>query len=168
MELNDLEFLLEAVKASPDNLPLRKLLASALLKNRRFAEAEVEYKEALRMAPQDLGLQMGLATAFLEQEKHGMASVIMEDILALDMPPPQAWIIQARILLAMGNARDAQEAYDNAITLDPNLADAYLNSEISQKLDTEPEASKVRLGGFGETEEEDRIIEFERPKVSFN
>jgi len=87
MELNDLEFLLEAVKASPDNLPLRKLLASALLKNRRFAEAEVEYKEALRMAPQDLGLQMGLATAFLEQEKHGMASVIMEDILALDMPP---------------------------------------------------------------------------------
>ncbi len=48
------------------------------------------------------------------------------------------------------------------------MADAYLNSEISQKLDTEPEASKVRLGGFGETEEEDRIIEFERPKVSFN
>ncbi len=102
MELNDLDFLLEAVKASPDNLPLRKLLASALLKNRRFEEAEVEYKEALRMAPQDLNLQMGLATAFLEQGKTAMATVIMEDILSHDMPPPQAWIIQARLLLAAG------------------------------------------------------------------
>ncbi len=168
MELNDLDFLLEAVKASPDNLPLRKLLASALLKNRRFEEAEVEYKAALRMAAEDLNLQMGLATAFLEQGKTAMAMVIMEDILSHDMPPPQAWIIQARLLLTAGQAQQAQEAYDNAITLDPNLADAYLNNEISQKLDQSPEPSKVRLGGFGEEEEEERILEFERPKVSFN
>lgn len=168
MDLNDLDFLGEAVKASPDNLPLRKLLASALLKHRRFEEAEVEYKAALRMAPEDLILQMGLATAFLEQKKHALALVIMEDILALDMPPPAAWIIQARLLLAAGQAQEAQEAYDNAITLDPNLADAYLNNEISQKLDNNPEPTKVRLGGFGEEEEQERILEFERPKVSFN
>lgn len=168
MDLNDLDFLGEAVKASPDNLPLRKLLASALLKHRRFEEAEVEYKAALRMAPEDLILQMGLATAFLEQKKHALALVIMEDILAMDMPPPAAWIIQARLLLAAGQAQEAQEAYDNAITLDPNLADAYLNNEISQKLDSNPEPTKVRLGGFGEEEDEERIIEFERPKVSFN
>lgn len=168
MELNDLDFLLEAVKASPDNLPLRKLLASALLKHRRFEEAEVEYKAALRMAPEDLGLLMGLATAFLEQGKHTLALVIMDDILALDMPPPAAWIIQARLLLAAGQAEEAQEAYDNAITLDPNLADAYLNNEITQQLDKTPEPTKVRLGGGAEEEEEERIIEFERPKVSFN
>lgn len=168
MELNDLDFLLEAVKASPDNLPLRKLLASALLKNRRFEEAEVEYKAALRMAPEDLTLQMGLATTFLEQGKTAMAMVIMEDILSHDTPPAQAWIIQARLLLTAGQAQQAQEAYDNAITLDPNLADAYLNNEISQKLDQSAEPSKVRLGGFGEEEEEERILEFERPKVSFN
>lgn len=168
MELNDLDFLLEAVKASPDNLPLRKLLASALLKHRRFEEAEVEYKAALRMAPEDLSLQMGLATAFLEQGKHTLALVIMDDILALDTPPPAAWIIQARLLLAAGQAEEAQEAYENAITLDPNLADAYLNNEITQQLDKTPEPTKVRLGGGAEEEEEERIIEFERPKVSFN
>ena len=110
MELNDLDFLLEAVKASPDNLPLRKLLASALLKHRRFEEAEVEYKAALRMAPEDLGLQMGLAAAFLEQGKHALALVIMDDILALDMPPPAAWIIQARLLLAAGQAEEPAAA----------------------------------------------------------
>src|SRR5262249_39615287 len=41
----------EALKLSPDNLPLRQHLAETLLGLARFAEAEHEYRQALALAP---------------------------------------------------------------------------------------------------------------------
>ena len=66
MELQDLQHLRDAIKASPDNIPLRKLYGSALLKNNRFEEAEIEFKDALKLAPSDTGLKLGLAEAFFK------------------------------------------------------------------------------------------------------
>ncbi|MEZ4931587.1 MAG: tetratricopeptide repeat protein [Saprospiraceae bacterium] len=43
----ELQQLREAVQTSPSNIPLRKLYANALMKNERYEEAEVEFKEAL-------------------------------------------------------------------------------------------------------------------------
>ena len=41
----------EALKLSPDNLPLRQHLAEILMGLARFAEAEQEYRQALTLAP---------------------------------------------------------------------------------------------------------------------
>ncbi|UOQ76069.1 tetratricopeptide repeat protein [Hymenobacter sp. 5516J-16] len=43
--------LLEALSFSPDNLPLRKHVASLLTQAGRFAEAEELYRTGLRQAP---------------------------------------------------------------------------------------------------------------------
>ncbi len=171
MESNELNDLRAAIKASPENVPLRKLYANALLKNSRFVEAEIEYKEALRLAPNDLSLKIGLSESFYEQEKTSLGLVIMEEITEAATPPARAWLVYAKLLLQSGNALDAKDAYEKAILLNQNLKDNFLESEINleaQKEDPqEPEKIKLTAGGFEDFEDDDKSVEIERPKISF-
>lgn len=169
MELDDLQQFREAIAASPSNIPLRKMLASALMRYRRFEEAEIEYKEALRLAPNDIDLKIGLAAAFLEQQKTSLGLVIMEELCENSQPPARAWLVYARLLLAAKQSQQARDAYDNAIALDGSLRDALLESEINQRTrqNQAPEPERVRLGGPSSESEGERVIEFERPKVAF-
>ena len=93
MNFDEIQSLREAIKASPDSIPLRKLLSNALMKNERWEEAEIEIKEALRMAPNDLQIKIALAQTFYElgkisvditqknvQTENGVSQVFVEDI----------------------------------------------------------------------------------------
>lgn len=170
MESTELQQLRDAIKASPENIPLRKLYANALLKEGRAEEAEVEFKEALRLSPSDADLKTGLAAAFFENGKTSVALVLLEEITATDRPPAKAWLLYAKVLLKVGAADGAKDAYEKAVMLDPNLRDAFLESDINlksqQKTTQEPE--KIKLGAT-ETDdgEVDRVLEIERPKVTF-
>ena len=65
MNFDEIQSLREAIKASPDSIPLRKLLANALMKKERWEEAEIEIKDTLRMAPTDLQVKIALAQTCL-------------------------------------------------------------------------------------------------------
>lgn len=170
MEYNELDQLREAIGSSPENVPLRKLYANALVKNKRFEEAEVEYKEALRLAPGDIQLKVGLANAFCEQEKTSLGLVIIEEITAKGTPPATAWIVYAKLLLQSRQAADAKDAYEKAILIDPSVEDSFLESEINLESQDENsgEPEKIKLGAGLDETEENKILEVERPKVSFN
>ena len=75
----------EALVLSPDNLPLRRLLANALLERGYAAQAEAEFRKGLAQAAGDPELSLGLATAFHVQGKLGEAFVVAEE-LALGGP----------------------------------------------------------------------------------
>ena len=70
----------EAVRLSPENIPLRQHLAESLLGLGQPEEAEAEFRNALAMAPQNEALKLGLARAFLAQQKASAALVIVEDM----------------------------------------------------------------------------------------
>ena len=53
----------EAVRVSPNNIPLRQHFAETLLTQGRAPEAEKEFREALGMAPNSAALKLGLARA---------------------------------------------------------------------------------------------------------
>ena len=59
----------EALALSPDNGPLRRLLADTLLSQGRVAEAEEEYRRVLAILPDDAAVQLGLLRAFVAGEK---------------------------------------------------------------------------------------------------
>ena len=59
----------EALKHSPDNLPLRLHLAETLMGFARFEEAEKEYRLAAA-ASGDASCKLGLANAFYQQGKN--------------------------------------------------------------------------------------------------
>lgn len=167
--MDDIQQLREAVKSSPDNLPLRKILAKALMKHERYEEAEVEYKEALRLAQQDDELKIGLADAFRAQEKTGSGLVLIEELVQQATPPGRAWILYAKLLLQSQQVEEAKEAYENALAVDDNLRDAYLESEINlqMKQEREPERIKLREGGEDAEEPDGSSYDIERPKMSF-
>ena len=170
MDFDEIKNLREAIKAAPDNVPLRKILANTLMKHERWEEAEIEIKEALRLAPNDAQLKVALATAFYELGKTSVGLVLLEELTGSGTPPANAWLIYAKLLLEANDAQGAKDAYENAVMLNPKLVDAFLESEINLRVNkgTAPEPEKIKIGGPGnENEEDDSYIEIERPKISF-
>ena len=166
--MDEIQQLREALKSAPDNLPLRKLLANALMKHDRHEEAEAEYKAALRLATNDADLKIGLADAFRAQQKTGSGLVLIEELVEAPAPPAKAWLVYARLLLQSQQAAAAKEAYDNAIAINDNLRDAYLESEINMQIKDKPEPEKIKLKtGGGDAEEQDKDIDIERPATTF-
>lgn len=166
--MDEIQQLREALKSAPDNLPLRKLLGNALMKHNRYEEAEAEYKAALRLSADNTDLKVGLADAFRAQQKTGSGLVLIEELVETPTPPAKAWLVYARLLLQSQQAEAAKEAYENAVAINENLRDAYLESEINMQMKDkfEPERIKLKTGGTQE-EEQDKNIDIERPDTTF-
>src|ERR1700720_4544201 len=102
-----LQALREALRASPDNLPLRQHLADTLLGRGRAEEAEKEYREGLGLAPNSLTFKLGLARAFHQQGKHSHALVIVEDLVKKPNAPARAFVLHAKLLAGVGEVEQA-------------------------------------------------------------
>lgn len=171
MEYDETSGLRDAIKASPDNLPLRKLLVNALIRQKKYEEGELEAKDALRLFPNDTSLKLALIECFLEQDKLSMGLVIIEEITAQSTPPAEAFLLEAKLLLQSKNPQAAKDSYEKAILVNPQLKDTYLESEINLQIgqNVTPEPERIRIGGNpdGEEENSDSSIGIERPKVNF-
>lgn len=164
-----IQALREAVKQSPDNVPLRMHLADTLLDSDRPGEAEKEYRTALALAPEDLMLKIGLACAFFEQGKVSESLVIIEDILKNSKAPVRAHILHTRLLLSAGEKEEAAAAYRRALELDPSLADAKLAERLAPYLKQEAfrqddERERLPVGDLPESPD----TTLERPTIAFN
>ena len=158
----------EALKVSPDNLPLRQHLAETLLGLGRPEEAEKEYKHGLSLAPENAALKLGLANAFFQQGKNSAAIVIVEELLRKPDTPARAYLLHARLLLRAGESDRAAREYRRAIDADPAVADPFLAGELGVRADAGPSEEvdgKIRAS-TGEASEAPGV-EIERPAVSF-
>ena len=163
----------EAVRLSPENIPLRLHLADSLLKSGKAEESEQEYRKALAEAPNNERLKLGLANAFFQQGKNSQALVIVEDLIKSPSTPPRAYIMHSRLLFRAGEVERAVRQYKKAIDADPEVADEELAGRLGIEAPAEnPFASdrevvdgKVRAshepGGPG------ALTPVERPKIAF-
>ncbi|MFI7450310.1 AAA family ATPase [Nonomuraea sp. NPDC049714] len=126
-----LQPLRDAARLSPDNLPLRQLLANQLLAKGYLAEAEAEFRAALVLAPKDVSITTGLAEAFVRQSAHGAALAALEPFLVTPGYPPPMGVIAARALLAEGDLAAAAYRYHEAVSRDPSVADAALAARLA-------------------------------------
>src|SRR5688500_10205050 len=120
----------EALKDSPDNVPLRKHLAEVLLGHGRAEEAEREFRAALQRSPQDPQLKLGLARAFERQGKSGEAVVLLETITRGDDALPAARVLLARVLVRQGKVEGAVRQYKNAVRTDSSVKDEQLAATL--------------------------------------
>jgi len=113
-------------------------------------------------------LKVGLADAFRAQEKTGSGLVLIEEVTQLPKPPARAWIVYARLLLLSHQPGEAKEANENALAINENLRDTYLESEINLQMQKpqEPERIKLKAGQPSE-KEEDSSLDIERPQTTF-
>jgi SpoVK/Ycf46/Vps4 family AAA+-type ATPase len=170
MSSNDdsIDDLREAVKISPDNVPLRQHLADALFGLGRFDEAIEEYQAALALAPGRDKLKLSLATAFFQSGKYTQSLVVIEDLLKSKEPPAKAYLLHARLLLNDGNKPQAAKQYRAALDMDGSLIDPVLAERLGALAEPEVVDGRVRasLEGF-DPESTDYSDYVERSKITF-
>lgn len=158
----------DALRVSPDNVPLRQHLAEMLLRYGQAEEAEKEYRQALTRASDDASLKVGLANAFFQQGKNTQALVIIEDLLKRPNAPPQAYLLQARLMWKAGEVQRAVQAYREAINAEPALADPHLASLLGVGEEFEDaELSEGRVREPAGPESPSPTFTPERPALTF-
>ena len=82
MDDNAINNLREALRYSPDNVPLKHHLAVTLTQASRLDEAETEYTELVKMTG-DARYQTGLANVFYLNGAYSKCSVLLEYLISL-------------------------------------------------------------------------------------
>lgn len=161
-----------AIQADPANLALRRHLADLLFNEQAFEEAGEHYRRALDLAPQDAGLKLRLAEVYARLSKPDVVLVVLEDLLHTD-PPPPVLLAAARLYRDCQALDEAALVYRRALTADPSLADAELESAFpsaTPKSDGDPlppEDERVRLPLTWEEADSGPWIDVERPTITF-
>ena len=173
-----IETLREALRFSPENIPLRRHLAESLLGQGRADQAESEFREALTLAPDDSLLKLGLATSFFQQGKQSLAAVILEDMTRRPDAPARASILHARLLLQAGEVEEAVKQYRRGVAADPAVADrefadrlgirdAGADADDADTDETTDEVVEGRVRASWEDPAADLGTEVERPSLQF-
>jgi predicted Zn-dependent protease len=110
-----------ALTFAPANNGLRLVLARTLMDEKRFPEAEQEFKEIIKSSPNNLQAKGGLAKAAAEQGKHSMAFVILEEICCERATEAEFHVLFAKELLSDGQPGEAAEQYRLAIKKDHRI-----------------------------------------------
>lgn len=165
----DLEILREALRQSPDNLPLRRHLAELLVRSGRPEEAIDVFKEVLRQDPADVQARLGLARCFYRAGRFGEAMVLVETLCEEAEPPAVAEILRARLLRRDGRIEEAVAAYRRGVTIDAAVADEELADQLGVDTPVDSAESVVdgrvrHADGVGGTV----AAELERPAIDFS
>jgi transitional endoplasmic reticulum ATPase len=160
--MNDstIESLREALKHSPNNTPLRLLLADTLLGINRLEEAEVEYTQVLKYA-NDTKAKTGLAKVFFRKGNYSACNVILEEFIENGNPDVDALVLYAKGLLKENSIAKAVEIYKRVLSIDPGFFDEELDGQLRVK------------GGkpADETDEEEEMYDsrfLQKPSINFS
>lgn len=129
MDDNIIANLKEALQFSPDNFPLKIQLAEMLLKAGRLDEAEHEYKGALALNGSDKA-KTGLANVYYSKGEYSRCNVIMEELLQAGKEDFNLLLLHAKALLKEGSKREAVNAYQRALSLNPGYSDEELDGQL--------------------------------------
>jgi len=158
----------EALRHSPQNVPLRQHLADTLLSHNRGEEAEKEYRETLALAPDNLALQLGLARAFHQQGKQSHALALVESLVQNSGAPARAFLLHARLLVGVGEIEQAVRQYRRAVEIDATAADPTFAARLGiAAREEESEVVEGRVRAATDDEPASPLAEVERPKIAF-
>lgn len=132
--MNDhtIDSLREALKQSPDNTPLRLLLADTLLTLNRLGEAETEYTILIKTSD-DIKVKVGLATTFYKKGSYSACNVILEEVIEKGTQDLNTLTLYAKGLLKENSIARAIEIYKKALAIDPQYFDEELDSQLRKK-----------------------------------
>jgi transitional endoplasmic reticulum ATPase len=157
-----IENLLEALKLSPDNIPLRLTLSEALFSNKSFAEAEIEYRKVLEGQPSNLQAKNGLAKTYFELGKYSTAIVILEDLIEQKSNDVGLMVLLSKALLRNNEQSKATHYYKKVLELNPAFNDDELDGSLRQQ-NTAAQSAEQILESI-----QNEMQELERPKINFD
>jgi transitional endoplasmic reticulum ATPase len=152
----------EALNLSPENNPLRLLLADALIRDSKYNEAEEELKSILTKNQNHEQAKLSLAKVYFAQGKFSTAIVIFEEIDETSPLSPENLIALSKSLLRNNEVGKAIDYYKKSLILNPSLTDEELDQNLrstsSPKSDVDQLIESL----------EDGMKQFEKPSINFN
>lgn len=147
----------DALKHSPDNLPLRQLLAENLLAMNRLEEAETEYTTLLKRN-NNTKARIGLAQVFFKKGSFSACNLILEGLMEEGRQDLEILTLYAKGLLKENAIAKAMETYRKVLALHPGFSDEELDSEL-------------RIKSISQTEEIDEELDsrfLQKPSINFS
>lgn len=122
----------EALKHSPENVPLRLLLAETLQGLSRLDEAEEEYKILLNYSD-DTNIKTGLAGVYYQRGRFSACNVILEEVIESGSEEAEVLGLYAKGLLKENAFAKALEIYQLALSIYPDFFDEELDQHFRLK-----------------------------------
>lgn len=175
----------EALRHSPDNIPLLLLCAQAMLDEQQPAEARALFERVLALDASHRDAALGLARVLLAEGKTSAAAVRLEELLRRAPTTAAAHLLLARVLLREGNKSEAADHYRKAVELDRNSLDLGLARELGIEVSGSDAGEKPRtalgsVAGGGsiprplreegedwKQADDDGLLPLERPTIDF-
>lgn len=117
----------ESLQTNPSDIDLLYGRGRAYQELGKLQEAQADFEEALNLYAKNFQVLLSLATIQLEQKSY--ASALLYATKAEEIPgaPARASFLKGRALHQLGMPEDALKAYGNAIQVDKDFGQAYLN-----------------------------------------
>lgn len=172
-DADQIQALREALKVSPDNVPLRLHVAEMLLGLGEAAQAQQEFATALGHEPEGganlTNVKLGLARAYEQQGKNAQALLILEELVSQPDPDPAALSLHSRLLMRSGDVEQAVQQFRQALEKDSSLQDSSLAQQLGMDDHGGSEVREGRVpaalgGGPGPRDGSG----LERPKIGFD
>ncbi|MDC8002434.1 AAA family ATPase [Aureisphaera galaxeae] len=132
-----LESLLEALKFSPNNIPLKLQVAKLYMDQGDFENAEKHLVEVIDLDPKNETAKYELAQCFYRQDKIPAATVLLEEIITSNAPIEQLELL-CYCQLNQKDFNDATETYQKILEKDPS----YSNEDFDRYLRVSGTAEK--------------------------
>jgi len=174
--MSQADSLREAVRVSPDNVPLLLLFAEACVSELLPDEAVEAFQKAVALDPQHVEARLGLAKALHQAGKTSEAVVRVEALLFEVPTHAGAWLCLSRFLMAEGQRDQARESYEKSLKLPGGKQDVSLEQDlyISGSSPSRESAPKGRVTseGWEAPEEGSESIPshelLEKPDINFS
>ncbi len=151
-----IEDLKEALKLSPNNVPLKIRLGKCYEAIFDLKNAEEQYIEILRIDNKNIKAKEALANVYYASNKSEAAQVIIEDLLPYTPDNLAVLELHCKVLIKLNELTEAQEVYKNILEINPQ----YINYEFDKSL-------RLNLTNVSEEIDEDAVKSIEKPKINF-
>ncbi|SEB35290.1 Anaphase-promoting complex, cyclosome, subunit 3 [Tenacibaculum sp. MAR_2009_124] len=152
--INDLT---EALKLSPNNIPIRLRLGKCYDAILDFKNAEDQFLHILKIDNDNIEAKFALAKVYFSQKKHNASLIILEEILPSNANNISFLELYTKTFIELNDLQEAQEIYKSILEIDPN----YTNSDIDNKL-------RLTQVGIQDEIDEDGINSIEKPNINFS
>jgi len=175
--MSQLDSLRQAVRVSPDNVPLLLLFAEACLAEFSPDEGVAAFRKALEIDPHNPSARLGLAKGLHQSGKTSEAIVRLESLIQTHPEHAEAHLQLSRFLMAEGQREHARECYEKSLKLPGGRRDTALEQELFLQSPPPPAPEKGRVtsegweppsGGLPGTPETDGPEGMERPLINFS
>ena len=174
--MSQLDVLREAVRVSPDNVPLLLLFGEKCLDEFHLDEAIEVFQKVVSLDGDNRVGLLGLARALHGGGKTSEAVVRLEGFTSRFPGEPEGWLMLSRFLMAEGLRDEARECYEKGIKLPGARQDAALEQDLylGDNSPSGPVKGRVSSEGWDVSEPvaandlpSDLLEGIERPSVTF-